>query len=99
MELKSTEVTSLKHCETNEICDLPMNLIYFNTFGSPVEAGMIWLIMFEELLALKANFVLFQTPRKSLECFFVVVVVQLQLSLSVGKSVRSFVVIQPHLSP
>lgn len=41
MELKSTEVTSLKHCETNEICDLPMNLIYFNTFGSPVEAGMI----------------------------------------------------------
>lgn len=41
IELKSTEVRSLKHYEANEICDLPMNLIYFNTFDSPVEADMI----------------------------------------------------------
>lgn len=70
-----------------------MNLIYFNT----VKADMIWLIVFEELLALEASFVMFQSPRKSLECIFFVV--QLQLSLLIGKSVRSFVVTQPHLSP
>lgn len=43
-----------------------MNLIYFNI----VKADMIWLIVFEELLALEASFVMFQSPRKSLECIF-----------------------------